>query len=76
MILPDTLLSSRGFKETSTLDQPPNCPNSILLLLLQQRLVSPNCSVQLTAYQNCTTVGVYLATSLMVVYFGILMRST
>ncbi|KIJ90945.1 hypothetical protein K443DRAFT_36341, partial [Laccaria amethystina LaAM-08-1] len=29
-ILPDTLPSSHGFKDTSNLDQLPNCTNSIL----------------------------------------------
>ena len=76
MILPDTLLSSRGFKETSPLDQPPSCPNSILPLFLP----TMTCISKLlcTAYgiPELQTVGVSLATSLMVVYFGSLMRST
>ena len=36
IILHDTLPSSRGFKDTSNLNQPPDCTNSILPPLLQK----------------------------------------
>ena len=41
-----------------------------------QKVQSPNYPVRLTAYKNYTTVGVSLSGSLVVVYFGSLMRST
>ncbi|KIJ93388.1 hypothetical protein K443DRAFT_401943 [Laccaria amethystina LaAM-08-1] len=77
-IIPNALPSSRGFKDASNLNQLSHSTSSILPLLPQQRrrIFKLPC----TAYgvrELCTTVGVSLPRSLLVVvYIGSLMPFT
>jgi hypothetical protein len=70
IIVPDALPSSRGFKDTSIRISrlTARTPSSRYSF---NNVTSPNYPVRLTAYKNCTTLGVSLPRSLLVVvYFG------